>query len=547
MGLRSQHFPVITNEWPKMDWFEAISENFMDSGGRPVQILEKVRSHYPIALHGTSLSIGSADPLRPLYLERLKNLVKRIDPFIVSDHLCWSSIDGEELHDLLPLPFTEEAIRHIVERVGRVQEHLGRKILLENVSSYVTYRHSVMPEWEFLREVAKRSGCGILLDINNIYVNANNHNFDPREYIRNIPGGKVGQFHLAGHTDMGKYLFDTHTGRIIDPVWELYDYAMSLYGQVSTLVEWDEDIPEFSVLVSEADRARAIHAKYEAGPSAKNVIPENKASEISAGPALPEIERSIKSWIQPEGSRKDCPLNPQGGDPWEVRLEVYSGGYGARIHESLSEAYEAVKKILGVELFWSMAQDYAARYPSRHYNLNYAGRFLPEFLNTYARTAGWPFLTDLAELEWKIMTAFHAFDEKPFSPADAAGASAEDWENARFVFQPSVSLQSSEWPVLDIWQNRKLEPEEIKTDFRKKPQHVLVFRIGTEVHVKLLDPRQNIFLQELMNGGTLSDAFEKTGLSEDESHLPQEWFQFCSAAGLIARCDFPEKEKAGTI
>ncbi len=361
VGLRTEHFPVITSEWPEMDWFEAISENFMDSGGRPLKILEKVRSHYPVALHGTSLSIGSADPLRPEYLKRLKDLVDRIEPFIVSDHLCWSSVQGEELHDLLPLPMTEEAVRHVVERVQKVQEYLGRQILLENVSTYVTYKHSSMQEWEFLREIAKRSGCGILLDLNNIYVNAFNHKFDAREYLKNIPADKVGQFHLAGHTDMGKFLFDTHTGTVIDPVWDLYREALSLYGKVPTLIEWDADIPEFSVLQEEAARARKI---YDASVQRSFEVPDSLKNEAAAKNSVPlaEIEARMKSWVQPERQKLDCLLNPQGGDPGAERLSVYADGYVARIHESLSEGFEAVKKVIGPRRFVELAEAYPVKY-----------------------------------------------------------------------------------------------------------------------------------------------------------------------------------------
>jgi uncharacterized protein (UPF0276 family) len=244
-----------------MDWFEAISENFMDSGGRPLHILEQVRQHYPVALHGVSLSIGSCDPLNRQYLTRLKALADRIDPAIVSDHLCWSGVDGEQLHDLLPLPLTEEAVRHIASRVDQVQRFLKRRILLENVSTYVTYQHSTMPEWEFLTAVAQRSGCGILLDLNNIYVNAYNHQFDPAEYLNHIPGELVGQFHLAGHTDLGTYLFDTHSRPVIKEVWALYREALHRWGPVTTLIEWDEDIPEFPVLAEEAEKARAIYVQ----------------------------------------------------------------------------------------------------------------------------------------------------------------------------------------------------------------------------------------------------------------------------------------------
>lgn len=294
MGLRTEHFPYITANWPKMDWFEAISENFMDTGGRPVKILEQVRSRYPVALHGVSLSIGSADPINPVYLERLKKLAGRIEPAIVSDHLCWCGVDNENLHDLLPLPFTEEAVHFIVSRVGQAQDFLGRRILLENVSTYVTYKHSAMPEWEFLTEVARRSGCGILLDLNNIYVNAVNHKFDPKEYVKNIPAELVGQFHLAGHTDRGGFLFDTHGSPVIDAVWDLYRLALELYGPVPTLIEWDAEIPEFPRLAEEARRARKILSRHPEVAGGDRRIPSRIRDEILRG-VHPERSRRAQN------------------------------------------------------------------------------------------------------------------------------------------------------------------------------------------------------------------------------------------------------------
>ena len=261
VGLRTEHYDLITRERPSTDWFEAISENFMDSGGRPLQVLETVRQRYPVALHGVSLSIGSCDPLNGPYLKRLKTLADRIDPAILSDHLCWTGVEGENLHDLLPLPFTEEAAAHVAARVLKIQDFLGRRILLENVSAYVTYQHSTLPEWEFLAAVAEKADCGILLDLNNIYVNSVNHRFDPLEYLRGIPGERIGQFHLAGHTSQGPFLFDTHNRPVIDAVWDLYRDALKRWGPVSTLIEWDDDIPPFSYLADEADRARAIQAE----------------------------------------------------------------------------------------------------------------------------------------------------------------------------------------------------------------------------------------------------------------------------------------------
>ena len=272
VGLRSEHFPFILADRPSVDWFEAISENFLDTGGRPLQVLEQVRRRAPVALHGVSLSIGSTDPLDLSYLSKLKALADRIEPAIVSDHLCWTGVEGENLHDLLPLPFTEEAIRHITGRVQRVQEILGRPVLLENVSSYVAYQHSTMPEWQFLTAVARRSGCGILLDLNNVYVNSVNHGFNPMEYLRGIPGELVGQFHLAGHTHRGELLFDTHSRPVIEPVWDLYREALKLYGPVPTLIEWDEDIPPFEYLAAEATQARAILSRHCEGTKVPEAI-----------------------------------------------------------------------------------------------------------------------------------------------------------------------------------------------------------------------------------------------------------------------------------
>ncbi len=259
VGLRRDHFERVLSGPAGVDWFEAISENFMIEGGRPLDILTRIRERYPIVLHGVSLSIGSTDPLDEAYLDRLDTLAKRFQPAWVSDHLCWTGVGGRQAHDLLPLPYTEQALAHVVGRVLRVQERLGRPIALENVSSYVAYRHSGMPEWEFLAEVAGRSGCGILLDINNIYVSARNHGFDPRAYLKGIPSGKVWQFHLAGHSNKGAYLLDTHDHAVIDDVWALYREAIVRFGPVSSLIEWDDRIPSFERLEQESQRARAIH------------------------------------------------------------------------------------------------------------------------------------------------------------------------------------------------------------------------------------------------------------------------------------------------
>jgi len=261
VGLRTHHFSRFLEERPRIGWVEAISENFMIRGGRPLAVLEKVRRDVPVVLHGVSLSIGGTDPLSPRYLKELFELAQRIEPAWLSDHLCWGSLGGHNSHELLPLPYTEESLAHVVERVTQVQSGLGRQILLENVSSYVGFRDSTLTEWEFLAEVATRADCGILLDVNNIYVSSVNHGFDPRAYLEGIPPERVGQFHLAGHSQKDGYLLDTHDAPVPEPVWALYRNAVERFGRVPTLIEWDDHLPELEGLLEESGRAAAVEAE----------------------------------------------------------------------------------------------------------------------------------------------------------------------------------------------------------------------------------------------------------------------------------------------
>lgn len=541
VGLRPVHYPAIIDHWPQVDWFEAISENYMDSGGRPLAILEKVRTHYPIGLHGIALSIGSVDPLNDLYLRRLKALVDRIEPVYVSDHLCWAGAGGHQLHDLLPLPFTPETVRHVAERVIQVQEFLKRPILLENVSTYVTYKHSVMPEWEFLSQVAKVSGCGILLDLNNIYVNSVNHGFDPITYLDHIPGEKVGQFHLAGHTDMGDYLFDTHSRPVIGPVWNLYHEALKRWGQIATLIEWDDDIPEFPKLMEECGRAKAIYIQYE------NHYPE--ISERSPSPlvlghspfSLQEIQQWMKNHIEPVRKKPqgESFLNPQKGTPGVERMEVYAEGYKARTHEALSEIYETIRQLLGHEKWHELTDLYAEKFPSVEYNLNVMGKQLPELIRQHP-IKDMPFLQDLARLEWLVSEAFHAFDQKPFERAHLAKIVPEDWEYAQLCFQPSVSLFTASWPVMDLWKNRKdLKPASLVKEER---QYLLVSRQEFQIRCELLNEFQHHLIQGLLCGKTLGEVSESlAALGGDEVFPIAEWFTRWVHDGLIAECNIKKK------
>ncbi len=258
IGLRSAHYGEISETLPPIRWLEAHSENYFGQGGQALAYLETIRSHYPLSLHGVGLSLGSTDPLNRAHLQKLKTLSQRFEPWQISEHLCWCSVDGRYFNDLLPLPYTEEAMRHISGRIVQVQEYLGRQILVENVSSYLQFTSTDIPEWEFVREVASRAGCGILLDVNNVYVSASNHGFDGAKYLDAIPVDAVQEMHLAGYDRNGEILLDTHGKPVHEEVWRLYRHAVRRFGCVPTLVEWDTDIPDLNVLMAEADKAQLI-------------------------------------------------------------------------------------------------------------------------------------------------------------------------------------------------------------------------------------------------------------------------------------------------
>lgn len=258
LGLRPQHYADILENEPPVDWFEVLSENYMVPGGQPLRMLERIAERYPVVMHGVSLSIASTAPLDTEYLRSLKALAERVRPHWISDHLCWTGVHGRNLHDLLPVPYTREALDHVADRVHQVQDFLGRPLTLENVSSYVSFAQSEMPEWEFIAELAERTGCWLLFDVNNVHVSAFNHEYDPAAFIDGIPADRVVQFHIAGHEHMDTHIIDTHDAPVTDAVWDLYRHALGRFGPVSTMIERDDNIPPLAELLDELDTARRI-------------------------------------------------------------------------------------------------------------------------------------------------------------------------------------------------------------------------------------------------------------------------------------------------
>jgi uncharacterized protein (UPF0276 family) len=259
LGVRPEHYESLLDEHRgSVAWLEALTDNYLVPGGRPLHFLERLRAEYPIVLHGVSLSIGSTDPLNREYIEQVRQLAERTEAAWVSDHLCWTGVAGINMHDLMPLPFTEECLRHLVSRVQFVQDRLRQRLVLENVSSYVSFSQSEMTEWEFLRELAERADCELLLDVNNVYVSSINHEFDALEYLRGVPSSRVRQFNLAGHRNLGTHLIDTHDEPVCEEVWDLYAHAVRIFGPVPTMIERDDNIPELPELLAELNRARVV-------------------------------------------------------------------------------------------------------------------------------------------------------------------------------------------------------------------------------------------------------------------------------------------------
>jgi uncharacterized protein len=297
LGLRTVHYQHILDHNPSVDWFEVISENYIDSGGRPRYVLEQVAERYPIVMHGVSLSIGSTDPVNFEYLNKLRDLARVTKALWVSDHVCWTGVAGRNTHDLLPIPYTEQALAHVIDRIRVVQDVLERPLVLENPSTYVTFADSTMPEAEFLTRMTEATGCGLLLDVNNVYVSCFNHDQDPFEFLRSIPHERVVQFHLAGHTNCVTHLIDTHDGRVVNPVWDLYRLAHQLTGGVSTLLEWDARIPPFPVVHAEVLKARNYMVSELTGfaadaastaSDAQNAAESEVFEELAEEPGIPQ-------------------------------------------------------------------------------------------------------------------------------------------------------------------------------------------------------------------------------------------------------------------
>lgn len=443
LGLRKEHYGELLDGTPAVDWLEVLTENYLVPGGKPLHFLERIRARYPLVMHGVSLSIGGSGPLDWNYLRQVRELAQRIEPCWISDHLCWTGTGGTNLHDLLPLPYTAEALAHVSDRIARVQDYLGRQILLENVSSYLGYTHSSMPEWEFLSAVANGADCLILLDINNIFVSARNHNFDPMSYLNAVPVARVAQFHLAGHRDHGDYIVDTHDATVVDPVWTLYRAAVRRFGPVATMIERDAEIPPLADLVRELDLARLHASAVEAfaahtTQAARVAIAGVNDPGRGCAPALAILQGEFQAHVISPGRALPVCIAETPRMDRQRRAEIYTAGYRVRLTEALANDYPVLNTLLGGNRFAALANSYLDTHPSRHFSLRWFGARLSEHLAHAAAYRTQPLLAELARFEWTLGEAFDAADASSVSVDELARLPAAAWPALRVTKHPSV-------------------------------------------------------------------------------------------------------------
>lgn len=509
LGLRIPHYAHIFEHQPPVDWFEIISENFMDTGGKARRNLERIRAHYPIVMHGVSLSIGSVDVLNSDYLRQLKQLAHDIEPAWISDHLCWTGVAHKNLHDLLPVPYTEEALRHIVARVQQVQDYLGRPIALENPSTYLEFSSSQIPEAEFMAELARQSGCHLLLDVNNVYVSCFNHRLDPKQYLDALPMDRVAQIHLSGHNHCGTHIIDTHDDHVVDPVWKLYEYVLSRAGRpLNTMVEWDAKIPPWDVLSAELDKAKEIARDVRGDLSLPPWTPAHPPVNVpkaSTRTSLADAQRRFQDTIL-SGSVESVNavdwIRPKPELTATDQMAVYIHAYRSRLCEVTAEDFTVLQHYLGEDRFESLLNDFVHQTPSAHFNIaRYAAGF-PIFL---ARVLPQEVMAqEIAVLEDAICQLQDAEETEALTQAHLADLTAEALNSAVLNPRSASRLFAFQYPI-DAYYTAVQDETSPGMPTQEKT-HLLVYRHEDVVWRMALEEAEFGLLQDLFTGTPVGEA-----------------------------------------
>jgi len=527
LGLRTQHYADFLERKQPLDWLEIITDNYLIDGGKPLAVLDTLRCDYPVAMHGVAMSIGASQGVDVPYLQRVKALADRIEPLWVSDHLCWTGPGPEQLHDLYPLPYTDASARHVITQIGRAQDVLGRRLVVENVSSYLRYRHDSVSEWQFLAYIAQEADCLLLVDVNNIHVSSVNHGFDPLEYLHALPAHRVQQIHLAGHSDNGDHIIDTHDHPVAAPVWELYAQACARFGAVAAMIERDDHIPPLVELLAEMDIARRIAAEHMASPPGAAAPVTAPPAEEADAPHLVTVQRQVADRVLAEplpAMSQDCVATG--------RLPIYHHAYRARLADVLADTYAKTALYMGSDRFDSHARAYAVAHPPHTRSLNRYGDGLVDALRQ--QYPGNPELHELAQLDWDLRTRFDGADQ-PVLGRDHAHA-ATDWTTRPAVLHPSALLRTVTTNVVSLWNAIDADAEVPEAVALPAPLALLVWRKGFQPHFRTLDAAEARWVGDLYAGASVHDACTAllgSGLWDGDAAQLSAWLAQLLDDGLV--------------
>jgi hypothetical protein len=540
VGLRAIHYRDFLGNRPSVDWLEIHSENYLDQAGWDWHVLEELREDYPFSLHGVGLGLGSARGFSDEHLERVRSLVHRVQPALVSEHLSWGAVSGRQLNDLLPLVLDDAALTLMCERVQRVQESLNRQLLIENLSTYVRFHQDSMSEAQFLAALVARTGCGVLLDVNNLYVNQCNHGEDALTALQQIAVGSVGEIHLGGHLVTPEAVIDHHGDVVADPVWQLYKAAIERFGQLPTLIEWDTDIPPLEVLLGEAERARSVAAsvshrvRIESETTVSNICrdPVGVVNTTSAGLAATQEDFAAALVDRRESDRA---LRLFNGEHSSHRLALYRGNQFAAWEKALSAAYPVMQMLVGEEFFGGLSREFGIAVPSRSPDLNEFGAGFADFLEGFPHVAAYPYFPDMARLEWALHRIHYARSAEPVSSSIVLELPPEQMANARLQFHPACMLFTSQWSVVQIWRGHQEDdvnlPERVD-----EANYALILRPHWKAFVLPLAPAGHAALAHLADGGDLGSALRtarEVDTDFDSSGQLREWLD----AGVFTNVD----------
>jgi len=522
IGLRAPHYRQFLEQRPKAAWLEVHTENYLDQAGGDFHVLQELRRDCAISLHGVGLGLGSVRGFDERHLASIASLAQRIEPTLVSEHLCWGAVFDRQLNDLLPLALNHAALALMEERVGRMQDALGRPILLENVSSFVRFADDAMSEAEFLAALARRTGCGLLLDVNNLYVNQCNHEEDAMAALAAIAPGTVGEIHLAGHLVTPEAVIDHHGAQIADPVWRLYEAALARFGAVPTLIEWDTDIPPLEVLLAEAAKAATLVAAVPIAATNVHFGGRTVPRTGESGHYLPE--NTELAALQQAFS--DAMFAPEAEGALQVthpeRFALYRGNLTSTWRKSLAAAYPVIEQLVGEEFFAALAREYGRAHPSDSGDLNRFGAHFEHFLRSFEHVKDLPYLPDMARLEWQLHRIHYARHEMPLQAQDI---NPHTLEQSAFSCQATAQLFESEWAVVPLWlahQGAEF-PQEMA-----QPSRALLSRPQWTAQVTPLQSPEYAALQELRKGKTVGAALDAAfALDEnfDVAAAIQQWLQ----------------------